>query len=305
MKRANLVGWCIAFVVALILPFLVSDYWLHSLISGLFYVLMASSWNLIAGYTGQVSFAHAAFAGIGCYTSGILAVKFGIPPFFGILTGIILAALLSLTLGALCIRMGGIYLSLTTLGFSEIVRIIIQNEYKITRGTMGLKVPFLFGNYSKITAFYIMLAAVVLVLVGIYFVLKSDLGLQFRAVQNDEIAAASVGVPVVFVRLTAFVMAGSLAALAGGLYGHYLLLITPHIPSLDTMFLVLAMTVIGGMGTMAGPVVGALFLEILSEYIRVYGEFHVLVFAIVAMIFARFFPQGIVGFMGNLIKQKT
>jgi branched-chain amino acid transport system permease protein len=279
------------------LPLYLGQYWLHTAIVGLFYVVMASSWNLLAGYTGQISFAHAAFAGIGAYTSGILAAKMGIPPLVGLPIAVLLAAALGFGLGALCIRMGGIYLSLTTLAFSEIVRIIITNEYEITRGTMGLKVPTLFGPYSKTLSFYVMLAAAVGVLWVIHWILRSDLGTSFRAVQNDEVAAASVGIPVVRVRILGFVISSAMAGLAGSLYGHYLLLITPHIPSLDLMFLVLAMTVIGGMGTFTGPILGALFLEVFSEYIRIYGEFHLLIFGLVALGIARFARMGIVGLL--------
>lgn len=279
------------------LPLYLGQYWLHTAIVGLFYVMMASSWNLLAGYTGQVSFAHAAFAGIGAYTSGILAANMGIPSLVGLPIAVLLAAGLGFGLGALCIRMGGIYLSLTTLAFSEIVRIIITNEYEITRGTMGLKVPTLFGPYSKTLSFYVMLAAAVGMLWVIRWILQSDLGTSFRAVQNDEVAAASVGIPVVRVRILGFVISSAMAGLAGSLYGHYLLLITPHIPSLDLMFLVLAMTVIGGMGTFTGPILGALFLEVFSEYIRIYGEFHLLIFGLVALGIARFARMGIVGLL--------
>src|SRR4030067_2775098 len=106
-------------IIAIFPPFFLSQYWLHVMIISLFYVMMASSWNLIAGFTGQVSFAHAAFSGMGAYTSGMLTVYLGLPPWLGILIGTGVAALLGFGLGYLCIRMGGIYLSLTTLGFSE------------------------------------------------------------------------------------------------------------------------------------------------------------------------------------------
>ncbi len=295
-KGYVLAGLAVAAVAAC--PLFFGEYWLHAIITSLFYVIMASSWNLLAGYTGQVSFAHAAFAGVGAYTSGILATMFGVPPLVGMCLGVAAAALLGLGLGALCIRMGGIYLSLTTLAFSEILRIVINNEYEITRGTMGLKVPPLFGAYSKATSLYVFLAAAVLVLLIIHRLLRSDLGLSFRAVQNDELAASSLGVPVVRVRVAAFVISAAMAGLAGSLYGHFLLLITPHIPSLDLMFLMLAMTVIGGIGTFVGPIIGAFFLEVLSEYIRVYGEYHVLVFGLVALVVARFAPVGIMGLIG-------
>jgi len=307
--RNRRMQYWIAAIVALgcfaTLPFFLGQYWLHAAIMGLFYVMMASSWNLLAGYTGQVSFAHAAFAGIGAYTSGILAVKAGIPPLIGLPLGVALAALLGIALGSLCIRMGGIYLSLTTLAFSEILRIVVTNEYEITRGTMGLKIPPLFGEYSKTVSFYVLLIAAALMLWAIRRILDSDLGTSFRAVQNDETAASSLGIPVVRVRIIAFVIAGAMAGLAGSLYGHYLMLITPHVLSLDLMFLVLAMTVIGGMGTFVGPIIGALFLEVLSEYIRVYGEFHILIFGLVALAAARFAPEGLVGLWRGYFARKV
>ena len=278
-----------------VLPLGLGIYPQHVLIVSLFYTMMASSWNLLAGYTGQVSFGHAAMAGIGAYTSGILAVKAGLHPWIGVCIGTAVAALLGFCLGALCLKMGGIYLSLTTLAFSQILHIIIVNEYNVTRGTMGLQVPGLMDEYSKITYYYIMLAAAVLILAILYRMIHSNLGLNFRAVQNDEAAAKSVGVKVLRVRVLAFTVASAMAGFAGGLYGHYLLLITPEIPSLDLQFKVLAMTVIGGMGSFLGPILGAFALNILEEYIRVYGEYHVLVFGLVALVVARFVPNGLTG----------
>jgi branched-chain amino acid transport system permease protein len=283
-----------------LLPLGMGVYTKHVMIVSLFYVMMAASWNLLAGYTGQVSFGHAAFAGIGAYTSGILAVKAGIDPWIGVAVGTALAGIIGLCVGVLCLKMGGIYLSLTTLAFSQILHIIITNEYEITRGTMGLQVPGLTAEYSKITYFYIMLAAAVLILVVVYRMIQSDMGLNFRAVQNDEQAARSVGVNVVRVRLIAFTVSSAMAGFAGGLYGHYLLLITPEIPSLDLQFFVLAMTVIGGMGSYLGPIIGAFALNILSEYIRAYGEYHLLVFGLIALAMARFAPAGIVGIWKQL-----
>lgn len=278
-----------------LLPWGLGVYHQHILIVSLFYVMMAASWNLLAGYTGQVSFGHAAFAGIGAYASGILAAKAGLNPWAGVVIGTLLAAVFGFLVGVLCLKLGGIYLSLTTLAFSEILHIVINNEYEITRGTMGLQVPGLLSTYSKIGYFYIFLAAALLTLGVVYRLIHSNAGLNFRAVLNDERAAAALGVDVVRVRVLAFTVSSALAGMAGALYGHYLLLITPHIPSLDQQFLVLSMTVIGGLGSFAGPVIGAFSLEILSEYIRAYGEYHVLAFGLVALIVARFAPKGLAG----------
>jgi branched-chain amino acid transport system permease protein len=271
------------------------------MIISLFYAMMASSWNLIAGYTGQISFAHAAFSGVGAYASGMLAVNLGVPPWIGVLMGAGVAALLGLGLGYLCIRMGGIYLSLTTLGFSEILRIIITNEDKWTRGTMGLQVPGFFTQYSKASYYYLFLVVTILFLILIYKIIHSEMGLTFRAVLNDELAASSSGVNTIRVRVLAFTISSAMAGLAGGLYGHYLMLITPDIPSLGQMFLVLAMAVIGGMGSFAGPIIGSFVLEVLSEYIRIYGEYHALLFGLVALAVARFAPEGVMGILGKRI----
>lgn len=295
MKNKKVILACIVTGLFGILPLGLNVYQLHVMIVCLFYVMMAASWNLLAGYTGQVSFAHAAFAGVGAYTSGILAVKVGLSPWIGIPIGVLVAAGIGFGVGLLCLKMGGIYLSLTTLGVSEIFHIIINNEYEVTRGTMGLQVPGLLAEYSKTGYFYIMLAAVIIALLVIYWMINSNIGLNFRAVQNDEKAAASLGVDVIRIRLLAFTVSSALAGLAGGVYGHYLLLITPEIPSLDQQFLVLSMTIIGGMGSFIGPIVGAFTLEILSEYIRSYGEYHVLAFGLIALTMARFAPNGVVG----------
>jgi len=129
----------------------------------------------------------------------------------------------------------------------------------------------------------------------LYKLIYSNIGLNFRAVQNDERAAASLGVDVVRMRVLAFTVSSALAGMAGALFGHYLLLITPEIPSLSQQFLILSMTVIGGMGSFLGPIVGAFSLEIFAEYIRAYGEYHVLVFGLVALVVARLAPKGLMG----------
>lgn len=292
MKRVGIVA---VLTVAVLVPFLLNQYWLHVAIISLFYVIMASSWNLIAGYTGQVSFAHAAFAGVGAYFSGMLAVYAQVHPAVGIPLGSLLAGVLGLALGGLCIRMGGIYLSLTTLGFSEILRIIITNEEQWTRGTMGLQIPGIFPVYSKTYYYFLFLGVTAALLFIMRRLLSSETGLAFRAVLNDELAASSSGINTVRIRLMAFTWSSAMAGLGGALYGHYLMLITPDIPSLGQMFLVLAMAVIGGMGSFAGPIIGAIVLEFLSEYIRIYGEYHLLLFGLIALVIARFAPSGMVG----------
>ncbi|MBI4406259.1 MAG: branched-chain amino acid ABC transporter permease [Deltaproteobacteria bacterium] len=284
-------------LLALCAPICLDQYWLHVAIISLYYILLSSSWNLIAGYTGLVSFAHAGFAALGAYSSGLLTLYLGLSPISGICIGTCFAGLAGLTLGGITLRLGGIYLSLTTLGFSEILRIIITNEEKWTRGTMGLQVPGLFSTYSKSSYYYAFLFIAIVVLILTWRLVHSNLGLCFRAVMDDELAANTSGVPTNQVRLIAFTGSSAIAGLAGALYGHYLMLITPDIGSLGQMFLILAMTMVGGLGTILGPVVGAIFLQVLSEKIRVYGEYHLLVFGLVTLVIVLFAPQGLMGLL--------
>ncbi len=160
---------------------------------------------------------------------------------------------------------------------------------------MGLAVPGFFQNYSKTNYYYLFLLVTLLIIFGLKALIQSDMGLRFRAVMDDEIAAASVGVPTTRIRVFAFTISSAIAGLAGALYAHYMMLISPDMASLAQMFLILAMTMIGGMGTIAGPIVGAILLEVLSEQIRSFGEYHILVFGVVALLMVRFAPEGLLG----------
>jgi branched-chain amino acid transport system permease protein len=149
-----------------------------------------------------------------------------------------------------------------------------------------------------------MFALAILVVIFLNKIIRSDLGLAFKSVLNDELAASSVGIDTVRVRVIAFTISSAIAGLAGGLYGHYMLLITPDLSSLSQMFMVLAMTIIGGMGTLTGPVVGAFFLQIVSEYIRIFGKIHLLLYGIITLLVIKFAPYGIVGLIKSLFKNK-
>ena len=291
-----------AVIFGILAPRFFSEYGLHIAVISLFYVLMASAWNLVAGFTGQVSFAQAGFASIGAYASALLTLHATMPIFISAIFGAGIAALFGWLLGCLCLPFGGKYLSLVTLSFSEILRIILTNEERLTRGTQGLQVRGLFADYSKANVLYLFLLVSVLILSVIRFLIQSNLGLLFRAVMNDEVATASLGVNTTQIRVFAFMLSSAISGLAGALYGHYLNLVTPDLGSLDQMFLILAMTLVGGKGTWLGPVIGAVLLETLSEQIRSYGEYSTLVFGLITLIMVRYAPQGIIGKLSRKIK---
>ena len=301
--RSNLKPFLILFGVSILFclsaPHLLSEYGLHIAIISLFYVLMTAGWNIVAGFTGQVSFAQAAFASMGAYSSGILMNHSGLPIYICVPFAAGIAALFGWGLGKLCLPLGGKYLSLVTLSFSEILRIILTNEDQWTRGTQDLQVPGIFSEYSKIHMLWVFTAVTAMILFGIRILIRSNLGLLFRSVMSDEVAAASLGVRTTQVRVLAFTLSSAISGIAGALYGHYLGLVTPDLGSLDQMFLILAMTIVGGKGTWLGPLVGAVLLEVLSERIRVYGEYYILIFGIMTLIMIRFAPQGLLGKRSN------
>jgi branched-chain amino acid transport system permease protein len=279
---------------AALVPLAVSDsYWLGVLVVSMYFALIASGWNLLAGYTGQFSLAPAAFAMIGAYTSGLLCVYSGISPWIGIVAAVATTALIGMALGRIVMRLSGPYLALTTLSFAEIARLVIANSYNVTRGDLGLGVPGLFQE--RLAYYWLFLGALAAVQVGLVLLLRSPAGLYLRAIRDDEVAAASRGVDVVFWKTVAFTASTAAAGLAGALYGHFSQLVSPELGLITQSGLVICMVVIGGMGTLVGPVAGAFLVYLLSEVLREVGNVQLIVFALAVILFARFFREGLAG----------
>lgn len=248
------------------------------------------------GYSGQFSFAHTATATAGAYVSGLLAVKLGVSPFFGLLAGALTGAAIGFVLGSMTLRMSGSYLSLTTLGFAEIFRMAASIEYKVTNGNMGLSVPAFFADAApKIHYYYLGFGMVLLVLALLAWLIRSRVGLTIRAIREDEIGAAVMGVRIFGNKIVIFSLASAIAGLAGVFLAHYNTLVSPASATISQMGLVIAMTVIGGMGSFAGPVVGAILVEVISEYVRQFGDYHMVIFGFALILILRFSPQGLHG----------
>src|SRR3954451_20013347 len=294
MRRlAPLMPFALLGPVAL-LPLVVRDpYWLGVLVLSMYFALISSGWNLLAGYTGQFSLAPAAFAMIGAYTTGLLCHYAGISPWLGIAAAVVASAAIGMLLGLVVMRLSGPYLALTTLSFAEIARLVIANSYNFTRGDLGLGVPGILQ--SRVGWYYLFLGAVVVVVIGLLVLLRSPVGLYLRAIRDDEVAAASRGVDVVVWKTVSFTLSSAVAGLAGALYAHFAELISPEIGLLAQTGLVICMVVIGGMGTILGPIAGAFLVYLLSEVLREVGGLQLIVFAVVVIVFARFFREGLVG----------
>ena len=299
LEKKTMIG---LLLVALILPLFANEYTLHIVILACFYVILSSSWNLLAGYSGQVSFAHVALSSLGAYTSGLLAIKFGIHPAITIVCGAVVAGIFGAIIGALTLRMSGSYLALATIAFSEIYRIVISLEYENTNGQVGLSVPGLFGEAtSKITYYYAAVALVVIIVfIGIQMLVKSDFGLTIRAIREDETAAAAMGAKVVRHKVVVFAISSAIAGLAGAFLAHYTLLVSPQMATITEMGIVISMSVIGGLGTFIGPVLGGISLEIISEYVKEFGNYHLMIFGLILILVMRFAPMGLAGLLFSI-----
>ena len=286
-----------------LLPVIVSDpYWLGVLVVSMYFALISSGWNLLAGYAGQFSLAPATFAMIGAYTTGLLCHYLGVSPWLGIAAAVLSSAFIGMILGLVVLRLSGPYLALTTLSFAEIARLVIANSYDFTRGDLGLGVPGLFPG--RVAHYYLVLAALAAVVVGLMLLLQAPAGLYLQAIRDDEVAAASRGVDVVFWKTVAFTLSTAVAGLAGALYAHFSELISPELGLLTQTGLVICMVVIGGMGTIIGPLVGAFLVYLLSEALREVGGVQLIVFATIVIVFARFFREGLAGLARRLVPGK-
>lgn len=288
-----------ALLLLLLAPLAIGGYWLYILTIGLYYAILSSSWALLAGYAGRISFAHAAFSGVGAYTSALLALHVGIPPLLGLPLGGLAAAILGLGIGLLTLRMRGPYLALTTIAFSEIFRIFVTAEYGLTRGSYGLRVPPLLPGTSRVPYYYVVLALFLLMLAIMRFAVRTRVGLFFQAIREDEDGAIGRGVDVVRFRLLAFTMTSAFAGVAGAFYGHFVLLVGPQMVILPEMSTILAMAVLGGIESLVGAAVGAIVLEFLSEYLREYVEWRLALMGAIVLLTVRFTPNGLVPFFAD------
>ncbi len=273
--------------------FVSSPYTLGILIVSIYFALIALGWNLLAGFTGQFSLAPAAFAMLGAYATALLDYHLKAPLAIGIPAAIAATALLGFLLGRIVLRLKGPYLALTTLSFAEIARVIVYNSHNFTRGDQGLNVPALMQ--SRVGYYYLFLGVLLLTLAGLYRLMRGKAGRFWLAIRDDETGAESRGIPVVRYKTFAFALSCAICGLAGSLYGTFSQLVSPELGLLLQTGLVIAMVVIGGMGTLTGPVVGALLVYLTSEWLREFGGIQLIVFSLAVIIFARFFRAGLWG----------
>jgi branched-chain amino acid transport system permease protein len=308
MKKLILAGLIILLLAA---PWIIAKpFFVHLMIMVLMWTVLGASWNLLGGFTGQVSFGHATFLGAGAYTMMILYLKCGLDPWYGILIGGLVAALIALPIGYICFRLRGPYFALSTLAVAEIIRLVALNWESLTAGPVGLLITTLpkvsFGGQainweSKTPFFYIAVVITLAALWATAVISRSRLGAYLLAVREDIDSAEAVGINTVQVRVAAFSLSAFFAGLAGGFYAMYLRYIDPDaVFSIALSVEMVFIAVVGGLTTVAGPLIGAIFLVTLGETFRErFLVGHLIFYGFFMMLSIRYMPEGIWGKVRN------
>ena len=297
-QAAPFVFLAVMLVIPLVAP---NDFVIHTLCIAMIYAVLAASWDLLFGFGGLISFGHAGFFGLGAYAAAIVTYKFGLSPWWGPAIGGGAAMLLGLLIGLPTLRLRAVFLALATLAFAESLRVVASNWHDLTRGTLGFNAHRTFFKLSGEVhlSYYLLLAASLALIGAIYWIAcKTEFGLNLRAIRSDEIRAEALGISVVRKKIQAFMLGGFFAGAAGGLYAHYVGLVSPSELGPTTTMLVIAMATIGGTGTILGPAAAALIIFVAAELLRLAGTVYAQVaIGILLIAFVLFLPDGVAGWL--------
>ncbi|MCX6999068.1 MAG: branched-chain amino acid ABC transporter permease [Candidatus Sumerlaeota bacterium] len=302
MKRNIYIPFAAVALLVFLLPIQVrSPYYLGVLIQVGYYSLICMGLSLLMGYAGQISLGHAAFFGLGAYTSAILTGTYGVSPWLALLAGLVIAGCVAWVIGTPPLKLKGHYLAMATLGIGEIVYIFFNAEVELTGGPSGYtqKIPylsirgFIFNNELK--QYYLTWVLVLIILILNLHIINSRVGRALRSIHADEEVARAVGVNTARYKVMIFVLSAMYAALAGSLYAHNIQFIAPG--SFDAMYSILfvTMVIVGGMGSIWGAISGAALLTLLPEILRVFHDYNILVYGCILLFIMLFMPGGIFG----------
>jgi branched-chain amino acid transport system permease protein len=290
---ARRVAFGVAVLAIAVAPLLLGTYWRGILVLGAMNVLLAMSLNLVIGYTGQLNLGQAAFFGIGAYVSTILIKTYGWNFWVAAAAAVLAAGLLGLALAAFAVRLRGHYLAIASLGFAVITYQVLLNWEDVTEGVRGI-----YGILPPVpgtTALFYLVAGIA---AAVYLLLdnlvRSPIGDTLRAIREDEISAASLGINRALWKAFAFGLGSAIAGLAGVFYPGFVGTLVPDAFGIVESFTMMAMVIVGGMGTMIGPVIGAIVLTFLPELLRGFGELRLMIYGLALMLVVLFMPGGIV-----------
>lgn len=257
-------------------------------------IILAVSLNIPTGYLGQLPLGHAGFMAIGAYASAIILKNAGVPFAVALLFGGLVSALCGLIIGIPALRLKGDYLAIITLGFGEIIRVVLLNiddvlGFKLTYGAASLK------NIPKETTVFNTFLTVGIVIFLIHTLMKSRHGRAILSIRENEIASEACGIPITFYKTLGFVVSAFFAGVAGGLYASYLGILSPGGFGFMKSIEILVMVVLGGMGSMIGSVVSATVLTALPEALRAFSDYRMVVYSLLLIVVMIFKPSGLFG----------
>lgn len=313
LKRARTLTWVSAAIILISLGFLIlvpqlfvgNSFLISTFVFANIYSILAMSWDLLSGYTGQISFGHSFFFGIGAYTSALLSMHLGWSPLYTIPLGGVMASLGGLLVATPALRLRGPYLSLITLvsalGIDQLIRVLklgstgaegaIQCEIDLATGVNHCVPPI---SANEVEVYYFALRLMVCIAIFLIFLVRSRIGLAFEAIRDDEEAAEAAGIDAKKYKILAFMISGFLAGLAGAVMVHKMQQASPGLVlDLNISIEAIVASVLGGMGTILGPVGGAYFYILIRELLRPFGQWRLFAVFVIALLILLFIPRGV------------
>jgi branched-chain amino acid transport system permease protein len=289
----------------LLLPWVYGDpYVLRIVTMTCIFAIFAASWDLLAGYTGQVNFGHALFFGAGAYTSALLSLKLGLSPWATIWAGAAVALVFGFVVGYLCLRLRGSYLSLATLAFPLIALGVLFAFPDFSGGELGI------SGLRRLTVtpasnYYVAAISMLVIIFALWIFADSKFGIVLHAIRDDEVAARASGINTLRYKLMVFAIAGAAAGFAGALFAHYLRVAGPSTLEVALSFQVVIWGIFGGVATVYGPVAAVFILYPLTEWLGSWGQFgqlRLLVFAVIVLLVLLFMPRGLTPWVRDKIE---
>ena len=307
MRRSHVLAAVVALVLSLLVPTVVqTDYKLQVLFRIYLFASLGLAWNLVGGYAGQLSLGHSAYFGAGAYGLALFSGKLGMSPWLAVLVGVAGALACALLIGGVSFRLRGPYFVLSTIAFAEILRLAAKILPGLTGGEVGVPVPALFhGNINR--SFYwaaVTLASLAFALTVI--ISRAKFGYYLMAIREDEDTALSVGIDAARIKVAVLLISAALTAVAGALYASIFLFVVPdQVLALDVSNEIAIVAMLGGAGTVLGPIVGSVVLETASEIFKnTFKEAHLLIYGVLLVVVVLFMPGGIVGTITGLLRRR-
>lgn len=294
----NMLMWGIVLALVLCLPHIIrNDYWMVVFVRVLINIVLVLGLNLITGLIGQMNLGSAGIYALGAYSSALFVKNTGLSPWLGLLVAVATGIVIGLVLGYPSLRLKGVYFSLTTIGFTQVVQIFLNNMTKVTGGSQGLKsispyslFGFIFDSYVK--SYYLYVVFVLIAIFCAVRIVNSKWGRLYRSLRDNSDAVEMSGINIADVKVKAFIAAAIFGTVAGAMYAYFYGYISPSTYTVDISMNFVLMLLVGGIGSVSGAMFGAVIVTILPELLRGLGNYYLITFYIIIFLGILFFPNG-------------